>query len=545
VTRRRFRGRLRRFAAEVVGQIELALTRTQEAQLPQVQDRRSINNAGRTVIEADRTDRAPTSVDHEQFLLGALLTAGTKARVTAVTALSPDDFAGDVRHRFLFAVIADMTTSGIDATDGTVAGYVDQRKLLTANGAPRFDRDPFPVWVARLAELTGGTATESQVLQAVSVVRDAAKRRRILDVARELTVAAQNMDGDDLATVTGMQADVLRGLTAVDRQAEPTRPDRFIPGGNFIHDGPDLADAVWGKGSDILWPEGEPFILCAPNGVGKTTIAGQLAKARIGLAASFLDLPVARSDAGVLYLAMDRPRQIRRSLRRIFRDTDRDTLNERMTVLTGPPERDLAQYPDELLRMCETHNRDTVFVDSMKDAFIGLSDDREAAAYNRARQTAIAAGVNVVDLHHPKKATRDHPRPTQLSDVYGSAWLTAGAGSVVMLLGEAGDPVIEMLHLKPAVDVVGPLVLRHDQRSGTTVIEPGELDAAGLVLASLSPLTAQDVADRLFPMGAKASEKDRRNAREKARRRLDAATEKAQIRHYPGTHPGMADVWSR
>ena len=39
---------------------------------------------------------------------------------------------------------------------------------------------------------------------------------------------------------------------------------------------------------------------------------------------------------------------------------------------------------------------DTVIIDSLKDAYIGLTDDEASAAYNRARQTALQAGVQVV-----------------------------------------------------------------------------------------------------------------------------------------------------
>jgi hypothetical protein len=46
-------------------------------------------------------------------------------------------------------------------------------------------------------------------------------------------------------------------------------------------------------------------------------------------------------------------------------------------------------------------------------------------------------------------------KPTP-DDVYGSTWLTAGTGSVILLNGEPGDPIVIMHHLKKPVAEGGP-----------------------------------------------------------------------------------------
>jgi hypothetical protein len=46
-------------------------------------------------------------------------------------------------------------------------------------------------------------------------------------------------------------------------------------------------------------------------------------------------------------------------------------------------------------------------------------------------------------------------KPTP-DDVYGSTWLTAGTGSVILLHGEPGDPIVSMHHLKKPVAEGGP-----------------------------------------------------------------------------------------
>jgi hypothetical protein len=57
-----------------------------------------------------------------------------------------------------------------------------------------------------------------------------------------------------------------------------------------------------------------------------------------------------------------------------------------------------------------------VFIDSLKDAAIGLSEDEVAAAYNRGRQYLLAAGRELCELHHTVK--RGQRTPTA-ADIYG------------------------------------------------------------------------------------------------------------------------------
>jgi hypothetical protein len=67
----------------------------------------------------------------------------------------------------------------------------------------------------------------------------------------------------------------------------------------------------------------------------------------------------------------------------------REDRNARLGVWPGPPPYDLARYPHLLIMLCEDADADTVVVDSLKDAAIGLSHDDVGSAYNRARQIAI------------------------------------------------------------------------------------------------------------------------------------------------------------
>lgn len=291
---------------------------------------------------------------------------------------------------------------------------------------------------------------------------------------------------------------------------------RFRDGASFILDAPDSLPNVWGAGDDCLWAEGEALMICGPPGVGKTTLCGQVVRGLLGLQPSVLGLPVRPAERRVLYLAMDRPAQIRRGLRRTFRETDRQVLAEGLQVWEGPPPGDVARHPTVLLSLAQIADADVIVIDSIKDAAVGLTEDETAAAYNRARQTCLANDVQVLELHHMVKRGANGNKPTELADVYGSAWLTAGAGSVLLLWGAAGDPIVQMTHLKQPATEVGPWRLEHDHGAGVTTVFQGADLLTIVASGGHSGVTPTDVARVLF-----STENPTDAEKVKARRKLN------------------------
>lgn len=308
-------------------------------------------------------------------------------------------------------------------------------------------------------------------------------------------------------------------------EPEPDQPDptsnhwytRARPGGAFILDTNDTPPAIWGDGTNVAWAEGEALMLCGPAGVGKTTVALQLVAARIGIGPlELFGLPIVPGEKRTLFLAMDRPAQLARAAGRLFNEDHRKHLDEQLVIWPGPPPYDMAKHPEVLLALCRHADADTVIVDSLKDAAIGLSDDAVGAGYNRARQGALAAGIQVMELHHQRKANGDNKTPSKLDDVYGSTWLTAGAGSVFILWGEAGDPEISMLHVKQPSEQLGPWMVQHDHATGLSTLHE-QVDLLALVrYQGQVGMSAQLAAQRLY-----RTENPSRAEVAKARRRLD------------------------
>lgn len=290
-----------------------------------------------------------------------------------------------------------------------------------------------------------------------------------------------------------------------------------ISGGTFALDVPAETEAVWGLGASVLWSAGEPVMVVGPQGVGKTTIAQRLMLGRVGLGVETpLGLPIVKTDRPVLYVAADRPAQARRSIRRMVTEAEREALDERVLFYPGPPPFDLGRDPEGFADFALQHSPSTLIIDSLKDAAVGLSEDEIGSRVNRGLQLLVREGVEVLVLHHQRKATADNRRPRTLSDVYGSTWITAGTGSVVLLWGSAGDPVLELVHLKQPAEEVGPLRIIIDHDLGEVRLYE-EADPLTLLKRAPQGLTALDLARVMFG-DSKPSDAQIEKARRKLKR---------------------------
>lgn len=304
---------------------------------------------------------------------------------------------------------------------------------------------------------------------------------------------------------------------------------RTMDGGEFLLDIPAVPESVWGVGKRMIWSKGEALMLVGPPGVGKTTLAGQVVRARVA-GGDVLGVPVTPTDSRVLYLAMDRPEQIRRALNRNMHDLPRGVLSDRIRFWRGPLARDLAEDPHHLLMLAREHGADTIVVDSLKDAVRGVQEDRPAAAYNTARQHCLAEGVEVLELHHLVKRGVDGKPPTDIQGVYGSAWLTAGAGSVVLLWGQPGDPIVEWTHLKQPMEEIGPFKVVHDHGAGQSEVHKPIDPVAMAEDAGAEGVTARSVAQAWFGV-TKPSDAQL----EKARRLLTKLADQDRLVRIEGT----------
>lgn len=311
---------------------------------------------------------------------------------------------------------------------------------------------------------------------------------------------------------------------------------RILPGGCIL-DVPRTPEPVWGDDDDILWARGQSLIIAGPDGVGKTTLAGNLIRARLGAGpGKVLGLPVTAGARNLLVLLMDRPQQAMTALARLFTAADRELLDAKLRIWRGPPPEDLARSTGMLTHLCALAAADTCVIDSLKDAALKLTDDETGGGWNRARQAAIEAGTELIELHHPRKGQDGNRKPTKLDDLYGSRWIPAGSGSVISLWGQAGDPLIDFSQLKPITATVGPWQMSISGETGEVSRDAGVdllgqiryRGAAGVTAATAARLTTGD-------------SKPDRNAVERARRWLDRKVTAGALVRRDGRKGGGAD----
>lgn len=284
--------------------------------------------------------------------------------------------------------------------------------------------------------------------------------------------------------------------------------ERARPGGDAILDEPDTPPAVWGSGTKVAWAKGQGMMLASHQGLGKTTLAQQLVLHRMRiLQGRFLGMPVEADGRPVLYLAMDRPSQANQSFRRMVTPDQRQALNDALTIWGGPLPINIASdtsaFADFVEEACPGCG--TVVVDSVKDLIPGISKDEVGSALNIAWQELIARGVELLLLHHQRKAQQGAARLNTLDDVYGSTWLTSGLGSVFALEGEPGSPRVTLRHLKLVIDPIGPLTLRHDHQAGHTTTQDDSVTATSVLYEHGDEgATVSEVAAAVLGRAAKA-----------------------------------------
>ncbi|WP_160110856.1 bifunctional DNA primase/polymerase [Mycolicibacterium houstonense] len=287
--------------------------------------------------------------------------------------------------------------------------------------------------------------------------------------------------------------------------------DQAFDGVAFLESGID-AEPLWGVGQQALMAPGQGSMVFGTDGAGKSTIMQQFMLARTGLGDDdVLGFPVDQSDQPILYLALDRPEQIRRSIARMVDLTDpavRDRLKRKVIVWRGalPFHCDLdpKAFADWVMQI-GGDDLGLVVADSVKDMVSSCTEDSAGMGFNDTVQHITTRGVEFACCHHNRKPNAANMRPRQLADVYGSRWLTAGLGSVLNIW-KLDDQRRELTQLKtPYGSPVDPVEYTDDYTRGVSSTTTNWTDAlvSALVTAGSSGLTDAEAVAEAFNVAPK------------------------------------------
>ena len=295
------------------------------------------------------------------------------------------------------------------------------------------------------------------------IVRQQADLRSLQAVALRILQGA-TAEGAEPEEVRSLLNTSLQEISDRSRRSSGGRLQRYATDGwAFVTDTATETAPIWGEPGKAAWASGESLMLVGPPGVGKSTIAQQVVLSRLGLLAQVLEMPVQAGEK-VLYIAADRPARARSRLLPDRPARRRGDPASAFGLLVRPaarfPERRTSSARRAGRRARRGHRGHRQPQGRRRQA----TTDEAGLAYNNARRQLLRDGVELLELHHQRKQGQDASRNQRpvLDQVYGSAWFTAGAGSVLFLNGAAGDPIVQLHHLKTVNGEIGPLPITHD-----------------------------------------------------------------------------------
>jgi replicative DNA helicase len=443
---------------------------------------------------------APCSLEAEEAVLGAMMI--TRAAVQkAATALEPGDFYRGSHGRIFEAALALHARAA--PVDGlTLLNELEARGTLEEAGGKE-----------RLFTIANLVPASSNVQHYANIVLEKALLRGLIRVGQETARSGY----EQTTTGSAALADAETALAALRARQEAKEDRRAIGGATWLEQATPGVPAVWGAGDVVLWAEGEPFMLYGPDGVGKTSICQQLVLHMCGVRLEpLLGLPVRRTERPILYVSADRPKQARRSLARMVDAGDYAALDEHLLVWEGPLPFAITDRPRALLDFVQRHGAGTLILDSLKDVTVDLSKEESAVRVAHAFQWLMAEGIDLCALHHPRKAPAGEPaKPKTFEDIYGNRLLHGAFGSGLLIWGNPGDLIVDLIHLKQPADEYGPKQALHDHAAGRTTLYE-EVILADLLGRLPDGLTIDNAAAHLFRSDAPDTKQ-----REKARRKLE------------------------
>ena len=218
---------------------------------------------------------------------------------------------------------------------------------------------------------------------------------------------------------------------------------------------PEYIPLIGNKDTGLLWAKGAPLYIAGSEGTGKTFLLLQYVRAAFSnekWLGRFRVAPLERHER-IVILNMDRPEPLKIRLGQIIETMALPPMPHRIQMLqmSDLQGKNLINDPTLLKDICRETESTHVLIDGLDRLLEDVTADQGGRAVADGMTHALSGGFQVMATMHLVKSRDNAPANNRSRDVYGSQYLGASAGSLLVLNKESETCIT----LKQRKNIVG------------------------------------------------------------------------------------------
>ena len=204
---------------------------------------------------------------------------------------------------------------------------------------------------------------------------------------------------------------------------------------------PEYIPIIGNKDAGLLWAKGAPLFIGGSEGTGKTVLLLQYIRAVLHRELWLDRFPVTplSSNERLMILNMDRPEPLKIRLAQILEEVDLSLIPNKIKMLqmSEMQGKNLVNDPTLLKDICAETGTTHLLIDGLDRLVTDITADQGGRAIADGMTHALSGGFHVMGTMHLVKSRDNAPANNRSRDLYGSQYLGASAGAIVILNKES------------------------------------------------------------------------------------------------------------